>query len=212
MVNLFLGCIEKMMERLAIHGLTRRMKLNPSGRLIRIEGLLYGGHGRVDQGQEGTGRGRQDGSKSSWRICSAVFKMLLMFSMLKIINLASVGVLSRRPFIWETVFRVPDPNPLLYSEGEVLTSIKISDVLELKNLSNEDLKKRLASQIYVEDWTDECGKCGYPRPLHKELHCEAACTQKQELPNILKENWKEYRKRIKPILKTLKEDFKKNIQ
>ena len=32
------------------------------------------------------------------------------------------------------------------------------------------------------------------------------------MPNILKENWKEYRKRIKPILKILKEDFKKDIQ
>ena len=60
-------------------------------------------------------------------------------------------------------------------------------VVELKNLSNDDLKKRLASQIDIEDWMDECGKCGYPRLLHKELHCEAACTKEQELPNILRE-------------------------
>ena len=138
-----------MMERLVIHVQTRRKKLNSSGRLIRIEGLLSGGHGRVDRGQEGTGRGRQDGSKSSWRIFSAVFKMLLMFSSLKIINLALVGVPSRRPVIWETVFCVPDPNPLPYSE-EVVKSIKMLDVLELKNLSHEDLKRRLASQIYIE--------------------------------------------------------------
>ena len=74
-------------------------------------------------------------------------------------------------------------------------------IAELKNLSNDDLKKSLASQIDIEDWTDECGKCGYPRLLHKELHREAACTKEQDLPNILRENWKEYRKRIKSILK-----------
>ena len=68
------------------------------------------------------------------------------------------------------------------------TSIKMLSIVELKNLSNEDLKKRLASQVDIEDRTDECGKCGYPRLLHKELHCEAACTKEQELPNILKEN------------------------
>ena len=83
---------------------------------------------------------------------------------------------------------------------------------ELKNLSNDDLKKRLASQIDIEDWTDECGKCGYPRLLHKELHPEAACTKEQELPNILRENWKEYLKRVKPILKILKEEFRKDVE
>ena len=86
------------------------------------------------------------------------------------------------------------------------------DILELKNLSSEDLKKRLAKQVDLEDWTDECGKCGYPRLLHREFHREAACTKKQELPNILKDNLKEYRKRIKPILKILKEEFKKDIE
>ena len=71
------------MERLAIHGQTRRMKLNPSGRLIRIEGLLSGGHGRVERGPKGTGRGRQDVSKSFWRVFSAVFKRLLKCHRLK---------------------------------------------------------------------------------------------------------------------------------
>ena len=96
------------MERLSIHGQTRIKKLNPSGRLIRIEGLLYGGHGRVNRGQEGTGRGIQDGSKSSWRIFSVTFKMLLMFSSLEFFNLALVGVPSRRQVIQETVFCVPN--------------------------------------------------------------------------------------------------------
>ena len=33
-----------------------------------------------------------------------------------------------------------------------------------------------------------------------------------EVPNVLNNNWEEYTKRIKPILKQLKEDFKKDIQ
>ena len=109
---------------------------------------------------------------------SVAFKIILVFSLFEFIDLALVGVPSRRPVIWETVFHVPDPNPLPYAE-EVVKSIKMSDVLELKNLSNEDLKKRLASQIDVEDWTDECGKCGYPKLLHKDLYREASCTKKQ---------------------------------
>ena len=78
-------------------------------------------------------------------------------------------------------------------------------IVNLENLSNDELKKRLVSQINIKD---EFSKCGYPRVLHKELHQEAACTKEQELPNILKENWKEYRKRVKPILKNLRDDFR----
>ena len=59
---------------------------------------------------------------------------------------------------------------------------------------------------------DECGKCGYPKLLHKEIYRKAACTQEQEVPNILKKNWEEFNKRVKPILKILKEEFKKDLE
>ena len=51
----------------------------------------------------------------------------------------------------------------------------MSDIVPLDNLTNDDLKKHLASQIALEDWTDECSKCGYPRLLHKDyvLHHNA---------------------------------------
>ena len=90
----------------------------------------------------------------------------------------------------------------------------MSDIVPLDNLSNDDLKKRLASQIALEDWTDECSKCGYPRLLHKDyaLHRDATCTQGMEVPNILRENWKEYNKRVKPILKMMKEEMKKKME
>ena len=43
-------------------------------------------------------------------------------------------------------------------------------VVDLKNLTNDDLKKCLALQIALEDWTDECSKCSYPKLIHKNLH------------------------------------------
>ena len=79
-------------------------------------------------------------------------------------------------------------------------------------MSNDDLKKCLAQQIDIEDLTDKCCKCRYPKLLYKELHRETACTREQEVPNVLNKNWEEYTRRIKPILKALKEDFKKDIQ
>ena len=92
--------------------------------------------------------------------------------------------------------------------------IIMSNIVPLENLSNDDLKKFLASQIALEDWTDECSKCGYPRLLHKDyvLHRDAACTQGMEVPNTLWENWKEFYKRVKPILKMMKEEMKKEIE
>ena len=74
------------------------------------------------------------------------------------------------------------------------------------------MKRRLSSQINIDDWVDDCAKCGYPRVLHKELHRTAACTKEQEVPNILSKNWTEYRKRVKPILKELKETYRKEAK
>ena len=90
----------------------------------------------------------------------------------------------------------------------------MSNIVPLENLLNDDLKKRLASQIALEDWTDECSKCGYPRLLHAEyvLHCDATCTWGMEVPNILRENWKAYTQRVKPILKMMKEDTRKEME
>ena len=90
----------------------------------------------------------------------------------------------------------------------------MSSIVTLENLSNDDLKKHLASQIALEDWTDECSKCGYPKLLHKDhvLHRDAACTREMEVPNILRENWKAFNTRMKPILKSLKEEMKKDME
>ena len=90
----------------------------------------------------------------------------------------------------------------------------MSSIVDLKNLTNDNLKKPLALQIALEDWTDECSKCGYPKLLYKDyvLHHDVACTQEMDVPNILRENWKEFNKRVKPILKIMKEEFKKDLE
>ena len=90
----------------------------------------------------------------------------------------------------------------------------MSDIVPLENLSNDNLKKRLASQIALEDWTDECSKCGYPKLLHKDhvLHRDATCTRGKEVPNILNENWKAYTQRVKPILKMIREETRKEME
>ena len=70
-------------------------------------------------------------------------------------------------------------------------AITMSDIVTpIETLLNDNLKQRLASQIALEDWTDECSKCGYPKLLHKDhvLHRDATCTRGAEVPNILKEN------------------------
>ena len=90
----------------------------------------------------------------------------------------------------------------------------MSNIVNLDNLSNNDLRKRLDSQIALTDWIDECSKCGYPRLLHKDyvLHRDAACTGGMEVPNILRENWKAYTQRVKPILKIMQTKREKEIE
>ena len=90
----------------------------------------------------------------------------------------------------------------------------MSNIVQLDNLSNEVLRKRLASQIALMDWIYECSKCGYPRLLHKDyvLYREPTCTQGMEVPNILRENWKAYTQRVKPILRTIQTEREKEIE
>ena len=75
-------------------------------------------------------------------------------------ELPLVGVTSRRIVIWRAKLQVLDLTPLPVSQAVHKSSIKMLDVLELKNLSGDDLKKKLAEQVDLEDWTDECRKCG----------------------------------------------------
>ena len=55
-------------------------------------------------------------------------------------------------------------------------------IVNLENLSYDELKKRLVSQINLDDWADKCAKCGYPKILHKELHRASACNKNKKIP------------------------------
>ena len=85
-------------------------------------------------------------------------------------------------------------------------------LLDLNTLTNDDLKNGLTEQINVEDWSDSCSKCGYPKLIHKNLHRDATCTKEKETPENLMQFWDKQKKRIKPVLKAVKEDIKKELQ
>ena len=88
-------------------------------------------------------------------------------------------------------------------------SIYKMSVVDLDSLSNDDLKKRVASLVALEDWSDECGRCGRPSLLHRD----GPCTRKErELPEVVNKIWSDLRKRVKPILATLKADFRKEAE
>ena len=59
---------------------------------------------------------------------------------------------------------------------------------------------------------DKCTKCGYPKLVHKKMHRDATCTRKKEKQDVLCKNWEEYTKRIRPLMKVIKEDYEKEIQ
>ena len=75
-------------------------------------------------------------------------------------------------------------------------------IVNLENLSNDELKKRLAFQIKLKIWQMSV----------VNVDIQDYYTKEQELQNILKENWKDYWKRVKPILKILKEEFRKEVE
>ena len=49
--------------------------------------------------------------------------------------------------------------------------------LNLDDLDNNALNKQLLTQINIDDWPDECIKCGQPRLLYKELHQVSSCNE-----------------------------------
>ena len=91
--------------------------------------------------------------------------------------------------------------------GRVLVT-KIS-VKDLDTMSNDVLKRNVASLIYLEDWADECGACGHPSLLHKDGPCTRT---EREPPDIVMKIWSEFKRRVRPILVTLKADYRKEAE
>ena len=82
----------------------------------------------------------------------------------------------------------------------------MASVVDLDTMSNDDLRKRIASFISLEDWADECGIWGRPSLLHRDGPCTR---QEHEPPEVVMRIWSDFKKRVEPILATLKANFKK---
>ena len=82
-------------------------------------------------------------------------------------------------------------------------------VINLESLSNDELKKRVASLISLGDWSDKCGQYGIP----SLLHIGGPCTRKEwEPPDIVIRIWSEFRTCNKPILTVLKSEIRKGTE
>ena len=82
-------------------------------------------------------------------------------------------------------------------------------VVDLETLSNDELRKRIASLISLEDWSDSCGACGIPSLLHKD---GPYTRQEQEPPDVVMNICTELKRRVKPIIATLKADNRKEAE
>ena len=63
-------------------------------------------------------------------------------------------------------------------------------VVDLESLSNDNLKKFIASMITLEDWSNSCRACGIPSLLHKDGPC---IRQEREPPDMVIKVWTELR-------------------
>ena len=78
-------------------------------------------------------------------------------------------------------------------------------IYNLQTLSNIDLKKLVNEYISLDDIYDECDDCGRPVILH--LNPSEECTRNLDKSlEVVAKNWKELRRRLKPILKDIKQE------
>ena len=81
----------------------------------------------------------------------------------------------------------------------------MSTIYNIVQLSNKDLKKLVSEYILLEDIYEQCDKCGRPILLHQQPDEE--CTREvDEGPDVINKNWSLLKKRLKPILKEIKEE------
>ena len=82
-------------------------------------------------------------------------------------------------------------------------------VVDLDTLSNDELKKRVASLICIDDWSDECGQCGRPSLLHRGGPCTRS---EKEPPDVILKIWNDFSTRTKAVVTMVKADWKKETQ
>ena len=96
---------------------------------------------------------------------------------------------------------------LLHSRCQLFS--EIMSVVDLDTLSNDELKKRVASLISIDDWSDACGQCGRPSLLHRGGPCTRS---EKEPPGVILKIWSDFRKKIKSVVTMVKADWKKETE
>ena len=82
-------------------------------------------------------------------------------------------------------------------------------VVNLDSFSQDELKKRVASLVLIDDWSDACGQCGRPSLLHKGGPCTRS---DKESPEVILKIWEEFRNRTKAIVTVVKAESRKEVQ
>ena len=82
-------------------------------------------------------------------------------------------------------------------------------VVNLDSLSQDELKKRVASLVSIDDWSDSCGQCGRPSLLHKGGPCTRS---DKESPEVILKIWEEFKTRTKAIVTVVKAESRKEVQ
>ena len=76
-------------------------------------------------------------------------------------------------------------------------------------MSNKALKKLAKECIFLNDVYDECDECGRPTLLHKEEECTRDV---DEGLKVVAKNWRDLRRRLKPILKEIQEERRREAE
>ena len=82
-------------------------------------------------------------------------------------------------------------------------------IFKLATLSNDNLKKLAKEYISLNDVYDKSEECRRPVLLHKE---EACTREVDEGLDVIAKNWRDLRQRLKPILKELRSERKKEAE
>ena len=95
-------------------------------------------------------------------------------------------------FTGKSCLPIPSPQPVVY--------LKMS-VINMDTLSQDELKKREASLVSIDDWSDACLQCSRPTLLHRGGPCTRS---EKESPEKILEIWEEFRKRTKAVVTVVK--------
>ena len=75
-------------------------------------------------------------------------------------------------------------------------------IYNLATTSNDVLKKLVRELVSLEDVYDKCEDCGRLILFHKEAECRRDVEEGLE---VIAKNWRDLKRRLKPILKEIKE-------